>query len=648
MKIHLTSLAFGYQTLTPGNTPSWETPLGQGTGHRINQDDSINEILKGMVYCSVPTTKVSIKLRSGIVSGAQEGNPLVSAAVFNRVYINDTLIENGKYILIITRDHSPSHYGRLMLKYGKSNTYTENGAAYSNDDFFTQAKAQLGLANDACFFVSEIDVVNQDKLVLKTHFINKEHSVTYADRTALRNAWSSVTDFTVELPDDEEEQTQSKYVIANSIPADLSIEDLGHILADMYANASVGNQSNAIRMFGIKYGGLIAEKGFSATAITKASGIDTTSYSSEVSKGISIYKSIKDNEYGIRFYEEEESSPIEVPSATAFDFNAVKGTAVNKIFFGTPGCGKSYHIEHNLLGKNPNTKMYAGDYQKENIVRTTFYQDYSNTDFVGQILPKIEKDEKSGKETVRYIFNPGPFTLALIQAISHPTEKVALVIEEINRGNAPAIFGDIFQLLDRDEHSISEYGIVNVGLMDYLNSYEFKVSGEKKRYTFSEIKIPGNLDIFATMNTSDQNVYTLDTAFVRRWDREKIKNSFAKCNFKATKIPGMDYTWQEFVEAINTCIASHLEDLQVNEDKQIGAFFVKESLLSGSAEKFAYKVFDYLWNDVAKLDHGIFFNHYDTLDALIAAYVEKGVAVFKPGIFKEKVATPVQSEATDE
>ena len=236
----------------------------------------------------------------------------------------------------------------------------------------------------------------------------------------------------------------------------------------------------------------------------------------------------------------------------------------------------------------------------------------------------------------------------MIQAISNPTKKVVLVVEEINRGNAPAIFGDIFQLLDRDENNVSEYGIVNVSMIDYLNDYTFVVDGAKKTYKFTEIKIPANLYIYATMNTSDQNVYTLDTAFVRRWEREKIKNTFAKCTFKATKIPGMDYTWQEFVEAINTCIASHLEDLQVNEDKQIGAFFVKESLLSGSAEKFAYKVFDYLWNDVAKLDHGIFFNHYDTLDTLIAAYVEKGVAVFKPGIFKEKVATPVQSEATDE
>ena len=337
------------------------------------------------------------------------------------------------------------------------------------------------------------------------------------------------------------------------------------------------------------------------------------------------------------------------PNAEAFDYNVTAGNGENRIFFGTPGCGKSYHIEYGILGKDKDTKEYKGDFLKENIIRTTFYQDYSYTDFIGQILPKIVKGAVGEKETVEYIFNPGPFTIALIQAISNPTKKVALVIEEINRGNAPAIFGDIFQLLDRGNDGISEYGIKNVGVIDYLNDYEFVVDDQKKRYRFSEIKIPGNLYIYATMNTSDQNVYTLDTAFVRRWDREKIKNTFKECSFKETKVPGMGCSWQEFVESINACITSHLEDLQVNEDKQIGAFFVKESLLvTGDAAKFAYKVFDYLWNDVAKLDHGIFFNHYDTLDALIAAYINKGAAVFKAGIFKEKAETMIQNEDNNE
>lgn len=335
------------------------------------------------------------------------------------------------------------------------------------------------------------------------------------------------------------------------------------------------------------------------------------------------------------------------PHAENFNYAITAGEGENKIFFGTPGCGKSYYIEHRILGRTDDG--YTGSYCKENIIRTTFYQDYSNTDFVGQILPKVVRGNEGEKDTVEYIFNPGPFTLALIQAISNPDEKVALVIEEINRGNAPAIFGDIFQLLDRDTTGISEYGIVNVSLMDYLNSLEFVVNGQKMKYNFSEIKIPGNMDIFATMNTSDQNVYTLDTAFIRRWEKEKIKNTFAQCTFAATAVPGMlNYTWKEFVDGINGWIVKHLEDLQVNEDKQIGVFFVKESLLvSGDPEKFAFKVFDYLWSDVAKLDHGIFFNPYDTLEDLINDYIIKGVGVFKPGIFEVKAVAQPQSEANN-
>lgn len=330
------------------------------------------------------------------------------------------------------------------------------------------------------------------------------------------------------------------------------------------------------------------------------------------------------------------------PHAVDFDYSITAGAGENKIFFGTPGCGKSYYIDHDLLGKDKDTKKYTGDYNMENIIRTTFYQDYSNTDFVGQILPKVVKGNGEEKNTVEYIFNPGPFTLALIRAISNPGRKVALVVEEINRGNAPAIFGDIFQLLDRDNDGISEYGIVNVSLIDYLNNYKFVVDGQRKHYTFKEIRIPGNLDIFATMNTSDQNVYTLDTAFVRRWEKVKVKNDFSKCTFRERKVPGMEYTWEEFADAINTWIAASLDDLQVNEDKQLGVFFVKESLLvSGDAEKFAYKVFDYLWNDVTKLDHGMLFdNKFNTLDQLITAYTKIGIKVFKnPNMFK-KLAVP--------
>lgn len=294
----------------------------------------------------------------------------------------------------------------------------------------------------------------------------------------------------------------------------------------------------------------------------------------------------------------------------------------NLIVYGTPGCGKSYYVEHTLLD----------GYLKDNYIRTTFYQDYTNTDFVGQILPVVEGDK------VTYKFNPGPFTLALEQAIRKPNERIALVIEELNRGSAASIFGDIFQLLDRKE-GVSEYGITNVNIINYLKE---KFEGV---YTFKEIRLPGNLSIYATMNTSDQNVFTLDTAFKRRWKFKKLINEFAKDHkFKDKYIPGADITWEELVNDINEYILECSSGLN-SEDKQLGVYFVdengmrKEKVDASDPEAvnaFAYKVLEYLWSDVAKFDRNKWFaDGIKSLDELVKEYKEKGLEVFVDGIFNK-------------
>ena len=520
----------------------------------------------------------------------------------------------GDYVVFA--DGDICHIGRIDSDYYfDSNTYENQDSDYTNARKVIWLKKNINRGNLSKAFHHSL------MTAMSVWTLNDYKSAIYE----LLNGTYVKDEIDIEDIQIEADDIEKKY----------TVEELGDILYQMYESAE--NKTTAIHMFGFKYAEAIISQGYTAAKIVKASKLQD-SYQVEVGKGISIYKSVKENEYGVRFYEPEDCIlEVEIP-AVAFDFDAVSGKGINKVFYGTPGCGKSYYIDHDILGKDKETKKYLGDYAENNIIRTTFYQDYSNTDFVGQILPKITKGENGEKDIVEYVFTPGPFTLALIQAISNPDKKVALVIEEINRGNAPAIFGDIFQLLDREKNSASEYGIVNVNMIDYLSGLEFSVNGEKKRYTFSEIKIPGNMDIFATMNTSDQNVYTLDTAFVRRWEKEKIKNSFAKCAFAGLPVPGMPtYSWKKFATAINNCISRHLEDLQINEDKQIGAFFVKQELLEkNDAEKFAYKVFDYLWNDVAKLDRNIIFKHYNTLDDLIAAYKKDGIAVFNSDVFVEK------------
>lgn len=309
------------------------------------------------------------------------------------------------------------------------------------------------------------------------------------------------------------------------------------------------------------------------------------------------------------------------------DFDSVErlSDGENLIVYGTPGCGKSYFVQHTLLK----------DFNKENIFRTTFYQDYTNTDFVGQILPTISKKE-NGDEEITYVFNPGPFSLALKQAIDKPDEKVAIVIEELNRGNAASIFGDIFQLLDRKD-GVSEYPIKNVNIMDYLNR-EFYGN-----YFFDKIKIPGNLYIYATMNTSDQNVFTLDTAFKRRWKFKKMANKFTiEHPYKDYYIPTAikedlgKYLWEDFVSAINKHMLEVRDSIH-SEDKQIGVYFISQDSLEETQldvsdpkkiEEFSYKLFEYLWNDVAKFNLEEWFDKdIKSLDELIDAYNKQGIKV---------------------
>lgn len=309
-------------------------------------------------------------------------------------------------------------------------------------------------------------------------------------------------------------------------------------------------------------------------------------------------------------YKKTFESSEEVPSTYAsYEYSFAKHRGINKVFYGTPGCGKSYYVE--------NVVLVQEEIDENSVFRTTFFQDYTNTDFVGQIMPKVDAEDN-----VTYEFIPGPFTLALKCAIDNPDEKVALIIEELNRGNAPSIFGDIFQLLDRQD-GLSRYPVVNVNIQNYLK--------KESLYDLGYIMIPANLYIYATMNTSDQNVFTLDTAFKRRWKFEKLTNEFlGKDTIGSKLVPGLqDVTWRMFVETVNEFIISHATSLSA-EDKQLGKYFVDDDLLMESTEdysdeklkEFAYKVFEYLWADVAKFNRTDWFiDEVKSLDILIYKFM---------------------------
>jgi 5-methylcytosine-specific restriction enzyme B len=282
----------------------------------------------------------------------------------------------------------------------------------------------------------------------------------------------------------------------------------------------------------------------------------------------------------------------------------------NILLYGVPGSGKSYTIK----------TTFCSD--KKYMERVVFHPDYTYSDFVGQILPRVIKDI-NGEEKLRYVFVPGPFTKMLKKADTDPDNMYYLVIEEVNRGNAPAIFGEIFQLLDRKNNGESEYGISNYDIA-------LKVYGDQDM----AVKIPSNLTILATMNTSDQNVFTLDTAFQRRWNMQLIENRVEEAIHANSKILDTDITWKMFNEKINKFILEKSTGMVSSEDKRLGAYFIREQDLlydtsqyngqpkseinKDSKSKFPAKVLKYLWDDVFKYSReDIFKDKYLCLEDVI-------------------------------
>ena len=320
----------------------------------------------------------------------------------------------------------------------------------------------------------------------------------------------------------------------------------------------------------------------------------------------------------------------------------------NVLLYGVPGSGKSWTIEHEYCKK------------ETNVERLVFHPDYTYSDFIGQILPNVDDDGQ-----VSYKFTSGPFTNILADAYRNPEKEYILIIEEINRGNAPAIFGEVFQLLDRkteirdfddDGYPVgtSEYGITNANIAKI-------VYGDPKH----KVRIPSNLSILGTMNTSDQNVFTLDTAFQRRWEMRLIENNFEHVdrNLADAVILDTGITWEVFCTQINNIIVGNNARMTSAEDKRLGAYFVHlrdlrydqemgnlsdgeydnlrrkeedKSITEAEKErldtirnamkqnrKFPEKVIKYLWDDAFKFNREVVFetSQFQSLEQVIRTFM---------------------------
>lgn len=277
------------------------------------------------------------------------------------------------------------------------------------------------------------------------------------------------------------------------------------------------------------------------------------------------------------------------------------------IYYGAPGTGKSHKIKEILTQQNV---------QKENIFRTTFHPDSDYSTFVGAYKPTRGKKPLYGlngsttvrmqeggnplnEETITYNFIPQAFLNAYIRS-HQTTDNVYLIIEEINRGNCAQIFGDLFQLLDRDEEGKSEYTIkADTDLKAYL---EETLGTDNEGIKDGEICLPSNLYIYATMNTSDQSLFPIDSAFKRRWDWEYEPIKYKNTDW-VIDINGEKFSWVSFQRIVNSRILASTN----SEDKMLGDFFVNPHDKTITDKLFLNKVLFYLWNDVCKDGEGEIF-----------------------------------------
>lgn len=303
--------------------------------------------------------------------------------------------------------------------------------------------------------------------------------------------------------------------------------------------------------------------------------------------------------------------------------------ASNILLYGVPGCGKSYSVEQRYESQVTNNQCK---------VRVVFHPDYTYSDFVGQLQPvlkEVENAQGEKEEKLQYEFVLGSFTQILKTAYAYPDQQCLLIIEELNRGNAPAIFGEIFQLLDRKDNGESKYGIYNRDISKAL----YDVPNEL-------IKLPPNLTIVATMNTSDQNVFTMDTAFQRRWQMKHIPNRFTGDSLDdktikhvAKHLPNSDISWGVFAQTVNKKMHTANLGFGGTDDKSLGVYFATDNDLD-DAERFAEKVLKYLWDDAFKLGRqALFSNCSEGLSSVIEAYEDAA----KAKINKQSAEDPLKA-----
>ena len=488
MKIDITSMFFNSRIEGQTATPAWGTSIGQNKSRACRIDDFKSEVVDmviGMTYKSVADIdKLDVSKGSG-------NRDIITCSVFEDVYINNKKIDNTQYVLLLVREHSKSHDGRLLISYAPYIKY--NGI--ENQSCIDLMRQLLGCSTEGCWFVYDISIKNQSELYFSAVVVNPSSPMVYSNSIKSKNRseeWKAL------IPTEEETE-------------------------------------------------------------------------SCITNGIS--------------------------------------DSLHQIFYGAPGTGKS------------NTIKCEVDQKDLPRVRTTFHPDSDYSTFVGAYKPTsvevpvmtiIGKEQipvvnANPEKKIVYEFVPQAFLKAYTGAWKNQDEPFFLIIEEINRGNCAQIFGDLFQLLDRnDETGLSDYPISpDEDIQKFLltdKKYGFAALTDAQKAAIpievqsGELMIlPKNLHIWATMNTSDQSLFPIDSAFKRRWDWQYMPISDGKKGWQIA-VNGKCYDWWQFLQKMNDKIGSTTN----SEDKKLGYFFCKAKNGIIDAETFVGKVVFYIWNDVFK------------------------------------------------
>ncbi|MEX4029006.1 5-methylcytosine-specific restriction enzyme B [Haemophilus influenzae] len=306
---------------------------------------------------------------------------------------------------------------------------------------------------------------------------------------------------------------------------------------------------------------------------------------------------------------------ISVENIEFENYNDIQCNKLNRniqnIYFGAPGTGKSYGVDKLIRNCYPDIENKDNPF----VFKTTIYSDYSYYNFIGNIMPTSKNGE------IRYDFKAGIFSQALAMAFEYSDKEIFLIVEEMSRGNIASIFGDIFQLLDRDENGVSEYSINNDLIIQHFDEKGINI-GKK-------IFLPRNFHIIGIVNTSDQNVNVIDTAFKRRFGFVYVDVSPVGIimNEYVFTLANKEFEWNKLYMSLNELITTKLE---LSEDKQIGQFFIKFNNYSNDEQKFAAiqnKLLHYLWDDVQGAvisdEYKIFNKEYKTFSSLYKDFGEK-------------------------